>query len=89
MFIWKLINLFIFKEISSLKVLIDYETLLEAFSFIFNLRIFLFLKYFLLFQGSPTMKNLHIDYSKLKDIIRSADDRRGDKMKYLLNKVDY
>lgn len=33
------------------------------------------------------MKSLHIDYLKLKDIIRSADDRRGDKMKYLLNKV--
>lgn len=41
----------------------------------------------IIIRGSTMMKSLHIDYLKLKDIIRSADDRRGDKMKYLLNKL--
>lgn len=45
--------------------------------------------FIIFFQGSTMMKSLHIDYLKLKHIIRSADDRRGDKMKYLLNKVIY
>lgn len=38
-------------------------------------------------RGTTTLKNLQIDYMKLKDIIISADERRGDKIKYLLNKM--